>query len=67
MENLINDICEKTGIDRATAEKVAGYLKDNMSKIPMLLQGGAGGAGGGMKGAIGNVASKVSDVVGRRS
>jgi hypothetical protein len=56
MENLINDICEKTGIDRATAEKVAGYLKDNMGRIPTLLQGG----GGGLKG----VAGKVGDVLG---
>lgn len=67
MENLINDICEKCGIDRGTAEKVAGYMKDNMTRIPALLQGGGGGAGGGIKGAVGNVASKVGDVMGRRS
>jgi hypothetical protein len=56
MEQLISDICEKTGIDRATAEKVAGYLKDNVTKLPQLL-GEQGGAGG--------IASKLGGFVGR--
>jgi hypothetical protein len=64
MENLINDICQKTGIDRATAEKVAGYLKDNMTRIPELLQTAQAG---GLKGVVSSVASKVGEVMGRRA
>lgn len=59
MDQLIEDICKKTGIDRATAEKVAGYVKANVTRIPQLLQGGAGD--GGLKGAAANVAGKVGD------
>lgn len=63
MENLIEDICQKTGIDRATAEKVAGYLKTNVTRIPQLLQGGEGS--GGLKGAASNIAGKVGDAMRR--
>lgn len=63
MENLIEDICQKTGIDRATAEKVASYMRSNVSRIPQLLQGGEGT--GGLKGAVSNVAGKVGDVMRR--
>lgn len=55
MEQLINDICEKTGIDRSTAEKVAGYLKDNATKLPQLL---------GQQGGPGGIASKLGGMVG---
>ena len=64
MENLINDICLKTGIDRATAEKVAGYLKDNFTRLPELL---GSPQQGGLKGKLSSVASKVSEVMGRHS
>jgi hypothetical protein len=62
MENLINDLCQKTGLDKATATKVASYMKDNIGRIPQLLQ--ATGTAGGLKSAVGNVASKVGDIVG---
>lgn len=62
MDKLINDICEKTGLDRANAEKVAGYLKDNVTRIPAMLQGGDGSKG------IGDVASKIGGAfAGKRS
>ena len=63
MENLIEDICQKTGIDRATGEKIASYLKANMSRIPQLLQGGEGA--GGLKGAASSIAGKVGDAMRR--
>ena len=63
MENLIDDICQKTGIDRATAEKVAGYMKDNMTRIPELMQASQGG---GLKGAVSGIAGNVSDVMRHR-
>jgi hypothetical protein len=56
MEKLINDICEKTGIDRETAEKVAGYIKDNATKLPQLL---------GEQGGVGGIASKLGGMIGR--
>jgi hypothetical protein len=59
MEKLINELCERTGIDRASAEKVASYMRDNMSRIPELLQGGKSGAAG--------IAGKVGEVLGKRT
>ena len=63
MEHLIEDICQKTGIDRSTAQKVASYMQANVTRIPQLLQGGDGG--GGLKGAASNLAGKVGDAVRR--
>lgn len=63
MEQLINDICTRTGIDKATAEKVAVYVKENIGRLPALLAGA--GEAHGVKGVISNVASKVSDVMRR--
>ena len=60
MEHLIDDICAKTGIDRATAEKVAAYVKDNLPRLPALL-----GQTGGLGDTMGKVASKVGSVFGR--
>ena len=54
MEQLINDLCNKTGIDRATAEKVAGYLKENATRLPEMLGTGGGG-----------IASKIGGMIGR--
>jgi len=62
MDQLIDDICTRTGIDRATAEKVAVYVKENITRLPELLQAGEGS---GVKKVIGNVASKVADVMRR--
>jgi hypothetical protein len=63
MEKMINELVEKTGVDRATAEKVVAYLKDNASRIPELL----GGAGGGVGGVAKSVINKVGDALGRHS
>ncbi len=58
MEELINQLVTKVGIDRATAEKVANFLKDNASQLPKWLgqsgiadklPGGLGGMLGGKK------------------
>jgi hypothetical protein len=54
MENLINELCTKTGVDRATAEKVVAYLKENATRLPELL--GSGGLG---------ITGKVGEVMGR--
>lgn len=56
MDKLIDELCNKTGIDRSTAEKVADYLKANASRLPELV-GGQGGAG--------EIASKIGGMVGR--
>ena len=37
MDELINQLVSKVGIDRATAEKVANFLKDNVDEIPKWL------------------------------
>jgi hypothetical protein len=37
MEEMIEGLITKTGIDRATAEKVVDYLKENSDKIPGWL------------------------------
>ncbi len=34
MEELIQNLADKVGLDRATAEKVADFIKDNASSIP---------------------------------
>jgi hypothetical protein len=37
MDELINQLVSKVGIDKATAEKVANFLKDNASEVPKWL------------------------------
>lgn len=37
MEQLINGLVEKVGIDRGTAEKVADFIKDHASDIPSWI------------------------------
>lgn len=37
MDQLINLLKEKTGIDDATANKVAAFIKDHAHEIPQLL------------------------------
>ncbi len=34
MEEMIKQLVEKTGIDEATANKVADFIKDHISDIP---------------------------------
>lgn len=55
MDKLISDICQKTGLDRETAEKVAMYLKDNLPRIAQML---------GQKG-LGSVFGKISETMSR--
>jgi hypothetical protein len=59
MEEFINKMTQQVGIDKATAEKVIAFLKDNMDELPKLmnneqvkgmmnnLPGGLGGMFGG--------------------
>ncbi len=62
MEDLVNQLVAKVGIDKATAEKVVNFLKDNVTEIPKWLgqndmakgvldklPGGLGGMLGGKK------------------
>ena len=37
MDELLNGLIEKVGLDKETAEKVIAFLKDNASEIPELL------------------------------
>ncbi len=37
MDDLVNQLTSKVGIDKATAEKVVNFLKDNASQIPKWL------------------------------
>jgi hypothetical protein len=57
MEDFIQKLTAKVGIDRGTAEKVFAFLKENASQLPSWLgaqgsmmdklKGGLGGAPGG--------------------
>jgi hypothetical protein len=38
-ELLISGLVDKVGLDRATAERVVAFLKENADKLPALLQG----------------------------
>lgn len=62
MEELINGLMTKVGLDKATAEKVISFLKENATKVPGWLAssdmgkqvldklpGGLGGMFGGNK------------------
>lgn len=37
MDAIINGLIEKVGLDKATAEKVIAFLKENSDQIPALL------------------------------
>ncbi len=52
MDTLIDMLVEKTGLDRAMAEKVANFIQENASEIPKWL-GQEGGASGLMDAAKG--------------
>jgi hypothetical protein len=53
MEELINQLMSKVGIDRQTAEKVANFLRDNASRIPEWL--GQSGMGSKLPGGLGDM------------
>jgi hypothetical protein len=42
VDELINRLVEQVGIDRATAEKVVAFLKDNASEVPKWLSSDLG-------------------------
>lgn len=37
MDDFVNKLAEKVGIDKATAEKVVAFLKEHADEIPKLL------------------------------
>lgn len=37
MEELINGLVEKVGLDKETAEKVMEFLKENSDKLPEIM------------------------------
>ncbi len=39
MEDFINKMVDKVGIDKATAEKVVAFLKDHAAEAVQLIQG----------------------------
>ncbi len=51
MEDFINKMVEKVGIDKATAEKVVAFLKDHAGDAVALLQ--KSGIAGKLPGGIG--------------
>jgi hypothetical protein len=38
MEEFVNQMVEKVGIDRETAEKVVAFLKEHAADVPRWLQ-----------------------------
>jgi hypothetical protein len=56
MEKLINDMVQRVGIDRATAERVCTYLRDNASRLPEMLEG--------QQGVMGKVSNKMGEMFG---
>ncbi len=40
MEEFISELMKKVGLDRSTAEKVFGFVKDNATKIPQWIASG---------------------------
>lgn len=45
MDEFINNLIAKTGIDKETAEKVIEFIKEHASEIPALVSD-SGGIGG---------------------
>lgn len=43
MQDFVNQLVDKTGIDKATAEKVNVTLQENAAKLPALLNDNAQG------------------------
>ncbi|HEX2914974.1 MAG TPA: hypothetical protein VH186_29545 [Chloroflexia bacterium] len=59
MEELINQLVAKVGLDRPTAEKVANFLKDNASEIPKWL--GSSGIADKLPGGLGGMFGQKKD------
>jgi hypothetical protein len=59
MEELINKMVEKVGVDRATAERVLAFLKEHSGEVVTWLQGEAGQqAVGELTGSLGGLFDK---------
>jgi hypothetical protein len=41
MDEFVNQLVERVGIDRETAERVVNFLKEHSAEVPGWLQGGA--------------------------
>lgn len=54
LDDLINDLQRKVGIDRATAERVATYLKEHQDEVPKWFGGKRG------------VSSRITEFFGRK-
>ena len=39
MQELVNQLVQRVGLDQASAEKVAQFLKEHAGEIPQWLQG----------------------------
>jgi ABC-type proline/glycine betaine transport system substrate-binding protein len=61
VEELINKLVEKVGIDRAAAEKVVAFLKEHAAEVPGWLQGEAA------QGILSKAKAGLSGLVGRSS
>ncbi len=55
MEEIINGLMEKVGLDKEQAEGVIEYLKENASKLPELLGGGLDDLKDKLPGALGGL------------
>ena len=59
MEDLVNKMVEKVGIDRATAEKVLAFLKEHSGEVVAWVQSEAGQqAVGKLTGGLGGLFGK---------
>jgi hypothetical protein len=57
MEDFINKMVEKVGIDKATAEKVMGFLKDHAEDAVKYLQ--SSGVADKLPGGLGDKLGKL--------
>jgi hypothetical protein len=63
MEEFINQMCAKVGIDHATADKVIEFLKEHADELPKLLAnaGPLGGLMGQAQGFLGGLGGKKNE------
>lgn len=52
MEQLINLLKEKTGIDDATADKIANFIQEHAAELPAMLMGNGDNKGNPMEGLM---------------
>lgn len=55
MDELINGLVEKVGINKEQAEGVISFLKENASKLPELMGGGLEDLKDKLPGALGGL------------